>query len=332
MKYLQLIPARIIPENIKSCLEEQPARSGLYNWIFAFKGDYGTYWSHKEDLEKYDIVQINMSPVDMPLIPELRRLLRGSSTKLVLNNDYVCERWGDWGVDPFYFQNIQRQADMVFSTEPHQVSQMIEGTYTLPHPTNTVVLKHLGTDQKEDSIGFIYHWWAPQNKYLPYLAIEKVRKKYGIKKSTIFGDVESSSDMMNKWTNVMFNERVPLLDFPTFAQRLQAERCIYDPNPFHTYGRNGVELACFRRPVVGSTRVFSYTYLFKELACAPYDMSETMKKFDLVFKENSKVDSILDRAYEQVEFFNYKNSKERYMAAFEESIDRGGYEWYQNQK
>jgi len=329
LKYLQVIPGRVIPPNIKACLEEQPARSGLYNWIFAHQGDYGTFWDHMDNkFEDYDVVQVNMSPIDMTQIPDIRRLLRGSSTKLVLNNDYVCERWDTWGLDPFKYQALQRMGDMVFSTEPHQVSNMINGTYTIPHPTNTKVLKHLGTNQDENSVGFIYHWWA-QSTYTHFLTMEKVRKKYGIKKATMFGETKGHDDKMERWRDMMFHERVPLISFPQFAQRLMAEKCIYDPNPYHTYGRNGVELACFKRPVVGSNRVFSYNYLWKGLSCSPFDAVGTMEKFDTVFKNKEKVQEIIDRAYEQVEFFNYKNSRERFMAALDDATDRGGTDYYQ---
>jgi len=329
LKYLMVIPGKTIPNEIKECLEEQPHRSGLYNWIFAFQGNYGTYWEYENDLEKFDVVQINMSPKDMIIVPTLRRKLKGSSTKLVLNNDYVCEKWGDWGLNPHYYKDIQRLGDMVFSTESHQVSNMIDGTATLPHPSNTEILKHLGTSQSEDSVGFIYHWWAGQS-YIPYLNIERVKEKHKVAKSAVFGYSMSKLNQMHKWVGAMFDEEVPLLDFPTFAQRIMAEKCIYDPNPFHTYGRNGVELACFKRPVVGSNRVFSYNKLFPELTCDPYDRHDTMKKFDLAF--SSKVDAILDKAYEEVEYFNYKNSKERYLAALDEATDRGGYEWFQKQR
>jgi hypothetical protein len=51
-----------------------------------------------------------------------------------------------------------------------------------------------------------------------------------------------------------------------------------------------------------------------------------MEAFKTVF--SGKTQDILDRAYEAVEYFNYKNSKERFMAALEEATTRGGHEWY----
>ena len=43
MKFTHIMGAVEIPPYIKDCLSEQPARSGMYNWIFAFKGEVNTF-------------------------------------------------------------------------------------------------------------------------------------------------------------------------------------------------------------------------------------------------------------------------------------------------
>lgn len=335
LKYVLTIPGREIPPVIKNCLEEQPHRSGLFNWIFAMKGAIAPFWSIKDRLEDFDIIQVNMSPKDMSIIPEIRRILGdNSSTKLVINNDYVAECWDGWKLNPFYYDQIQRLGDMVFSTEEHQVSHMINGTFTIPHPTNTKILKHLGTDYGKGkncvpSCGFIYHWWNP-HCLLAAKTLWKVKDKYGLK-SRMYGYKENTEDPMATWYSVMFDNVVGLTDFPTFAQQIQGETVIYDPNLFHTYGRNGVELACFKKPVIGSNRVASYNKLFPEWTIDPMDRNDTMNKFDMVLnKENEKqVQEILDRAYEAVEYYNYENSVKRFTEALDIATKRGGTKWYQ---
>jgi len=326
MRFTHVNGAREIAPHIKSCLEEQPARSGMYNWIFALKGEINTLWT-LEDPEKYDVIQVNMSPADMETVLELRRRLgNSSSTKLVVNNDYVCEYWGKWGESPYKYDHVQRQGDMVFGTEPHQVSNMINGSFCIPHPTNTKMLKRVTSDHKQDSVGFIFHWWAPQT-YLPHRTLELVKKRFGVKKSAIYG-FKDEFDEMRKYNKLMWDKKHELMRFPDFLEKIQGERCVYDPNPCHTYGRNGVELACFKKPVVGSNRVFSYNKLMPELTCDPYDVKETMKRFDLVFNNPEKVAEIMDRAHKEVEFFNYSNSVKRFKEALEIATDRGGQSWY----
>jgi len=216
---------------------------------------------------------------------------------------------------------------MVFGTEPHQVSNMVNGAFCMPHPTNTKWLKRMASDVKSDSIGYIFHWWEG-GTYLPYRTLEKVKEKFGVKKSHIYG-YKPKYDQMNKAVNMMWEKIMGLDDFPNYAQNVMGERCIYDPNPYHTYGRNGVEAACWGVPVVGSNRVFSYSKLFPELSCDPFDFNATMELFDIVFNQPEKLKKIMDRAYEEVEYFNYENSRKRFLEALKIAVDRGGWQWYQ---
>jgi hypothetical protein len=332
MKFTHVMGANEIPDYIQSCLKEQPAGSGMYNWIFAFKGEVNTYNSIKGKLDNYDILQVNMSPLDFQTIIDIRAELtrtENTKTKLVINNDYVCECWSDWDIDPRFYDSIQRMGDMVFGTEPHQVSNMINGTFCIPHPTNTKWIKRLGTDGhgESNSIGYIFHWWEG-GTYLPYRTVEKVKDKYGIKKSNVYG-YKPQHDKMRKFVQLTWDNVMPLDEFPNYAERLMKDKIVYDPNPFHTYGRNGVEAACWGVPIVGSNRVFSYNKLFPEFACDPYDFKATMEKFDFIMNNPEEVKKIMARAYKEVEWFNYENSKKRFLDAFDIAIKRGGYKWYQ---
>lgn len=330
IKFTHCMGAKSIPKHIRDCLAEQPSRSGMYNWIQVFKGEINTFEAIKDRLNDYDIIQVNMTPSDLSTIKEIRRRLGpDSKTKLVINNDYVCEYWGKWGVDPYVYDDVQRCGDMVFGTEEHQVSNMINGTFVIPHPTNTAMLKKCTTDVKDNAIGFLYHWWAGSS-YLPFRTVNKVKQMFGVKKCKIYG-YNPEADEMRQFKTIMWDEIVPLLDFPDFLEAAAGQRVLYDPNPFHTYGRNGVEMACMRKPIIGSDRVFSYRKLFPELCCDPYDMKTTMEKFDLVLNNPEKVKEITDRAYEEVEYFNYENSRVRFLNALDIATERGGHKFYQQQ-
>jgi len=128
-----------ITNGMKAALDEVPRRSGMYNWMFLFKGEMVPINEVSKDyLEKFDVVQVNLSPVDQVLVPEVRRILgNNSSTLLIANNDYVCEAWGKWGTHPLYYHQVQEVADAVFGTEPYQTSQLRDDAYCIPHPTWT---------------------------------------------------------------------------------------------------------------------------------------------------------------------------------------------------
>jgi len=331
MKFSLIVGGNEVPEHIARALEEQPARSGMFNWIFAHRGEINAFNQIKDNLEDYDQVQVNMTPVDMPFIPEIRRRLRNSSTKLILNNDYVPECWNRWQIDPYKYDNIQRMGDMVFSTEPHQVSNMLDGTFTIPHPTNTKYLKRMGTDLDagQKSVGFLYHWWHGES-YIPSRMLNKMKEKGLVGKTTVYAYKESA-DLMRKFNRFMFDKKAELMDFPDYMQRLQGESVIYDPCAYHTYGRNGVEMACVGKPVIGSNRVWSYNKLMPELTVDPYDYKDTERVFKFVREQPDKVKEIMARAKKEVEWFNYENSVKRWKDACEIAFDRGGHEWYQKQ-
>lgn len=330
MKFAHTLIGRGIPHHIMEALQEQPHRSGMYNWMLAFKGEIIPYWELRKKLGEYDVVQVNMSPKDLPIIPKLRRQIDREEldTKLVLNNDWVCERWDDWEIDPYKYREYQKMGDMVFGTEPHQVSQMVNGAYCLPHPTNTDALKHLGTDQDENSIGFIYHWWSGEILH-PARLFQELKDEYGVD-TKVFGFRPSKFQrpMCKKWSKIMFDKLEGLQPFPDYAEKVQGQRALYDPNPYHTYGRNGVEMACWKIPIVGSDRVYSYQKLFPDLTADPYDKDSNKKLMKACLDGEDWVKEAVEKAYEKVEYFNYENSKERFKKALKESVERGGHEWY----
>jgi hypothetical protein len=328
IKYVHPIPGRIIPPHIVECLNESPSRSGFYNWLLAFKGDIMTWDSVEDDLEKYDVVHVNMSPVDMTIVPEIRRKLKDSSTMLVLNNDHVCEYWQNWNLDPFRYNQIQRLGDMVFGTEENQVSHMIDGAFCMPHPTNTRALKRFSVldEHKRNGAGLIYHWWNPQT-HLAYLALEKARKALGLETTAVYG-YKSSHDPSKQWVQTLFDEVHEMTDFPKFIQKVGQERFIYDPNGYHTYGRNGVEAACIGLPVIGSNRVGSYKRLFPEMVCDPYNADQTRVLMEAL-KNEEWVQEQLDYAHQEVDYYSWEKSKERFIKNLEVCEDRGGYLWNQ---
>ena len=109
IKYLCLV--RKLTEPIAATLEEIPPRGGFYNWLNVFKGDLYSYDSVEDgtiDLEDYDVVHVNMPPVDQIMIPEIRKKLGwNSSTKLVLNNDHVPEVWNGFVLHPQQYHTVQ---------------------------------------------------------------------------------------------------------------------------------------------------------------------------------------------------------------------------------
>jgi hypothetical protein len=324
------VNTRITPD-IVSAMEEEPKRSGMYNWFMAFGGDMYPLKEITDDMwANYDVVQINMSPVDIPLIRKARKKLDefAPDTMLVLNNDYVCEAWDiAFGIEPGYYDEVQKMGDLVFSTEPTQVSNMIDGTFVLPHPTRVEHLKTIRAPEQTNDLGIPFHWWSGDT-YIPSRTANKIKDKFGLDKTKLFAYVKKERDRMVKWHKTMWDETVGGMNYCDYAQEIASCKLIYEPCNMHTYGRNTVETACYRVPVIGSDRVYSMKMLYPFTICDPYDTKTMMELAEKVLTDDAFRKKVIDYAYEKVEYFNYENSKKRFLDALKIAKDRGGRAWY----
>jgi len=306
-----------ITDPVKDCLEEVPRRGGMYNWLFLFKGEILPY-QYVDDFEKYDVIQVNMSAVDMNLIPEIRRKLgKSSSTMLVINNDYVAESWAGLGTHPLYYEQIQRLGDMVFGTEPYQTSCLIDGAFCMPHPHYVEVLKHVSIDEKDkesDSVAVMFHWWEGKT-YLPALLIQKIKQQKRIF-ARIYGYREEYDDM-KRWSKALWDERVTHLRYPDFIEHLLQNTIFIEPVQYHTYGRTTVDTAILGIPTVGSNRVFSMRKCFPYTSFDPVDIKGMTRAVLRLLEDEDFREKVVRKAKEQAEYFNYKNSKKRFLAALE---------------
>jgi len=313
-----------IGEGTKSAMKEYPRRSGMYNWLYVFQGDMKPY-DEVDDFEKYDVVQLNMSPVDCIMIPEIKRKIpESSSTMLVLNNDYVAESWGALNWHPKEYENYQRMGDMVFGTEPHQTSCMIDGAYTIPHPTNIKRLKKVGVKSyypEDNKVGFMYHWWEHKT-YPSSLLGFKLKEKYGIR--TRIYAYDGKQDESARWAKVMFDEHIPGLDYPDYVNHLLSNKFLVELSSCHTYGRNSVDTAALGIPTMGTDRVYSMAKCFPNMVADPFDFKSQMSVADKIMKGGKWLDEQMSIASDACEYFNYDNSKKRFLDALDESRKRLG--------
>ena len=305
---------------MQKALKEVPRRGGLYNWIFNFKGEIRQYSDALNELKNYDIVQINMSPIDQIMIPEVSRILKGTSTVLVLNNDYVCEKWTDWNLSPLYYEELQRLGDCVFGTEPYQTSHLIKGSFCMPHPTWTHMVNKIGVDRntpkKSVEINFLFHWWEGRT-YDSGLLVKRLRDYFTKKGKTLHARLISynyGNDRLKQWTKTLFDELIPLKDYWEWIQTVGNADLVVDLCSYHTYGRNGVDCAAMGIPLVSSKGMFSSQHCYPEMSVDSFDLVQVEKKIIRVIEDKPWVSEQLLVAKEKMEYFSYANSMERYLA------------------
>ena len=313
-----------ITDGMKVALEEVPRRGGMYNWMFLYKGDIQPF-NRVEDFEKYDIVQLNMAPADQILVHEVAKKVKNTSTVFVANNDYVTECWDAWGQHPKQYQQLQEVPDALFGTEPHQVSNMIEGAYCIPHPHWVKMLKHIGNDdlyEERPMIGVLYHWWEGKT-YNTVILLDRIRKKYPKLLTRLYG-YNGKNDKISQWQRMCFDEIEKLMSYPDFIRGLMRNRVIIENCSYHTYGRTSVDTAALRIPTMGTNRIDSMNRCFPNMVADPYDLKTQYKILNRMLSDDKWLQEQMDYAYDACEYYNYKNAKERFDIMVEETRRKMG--------
>jgi len=308
-------------EGMKAALQEIPRRGGYYNWIHLFKGSIKPF-KYVENFEDYDVVSVNMSPMDQHLIKRVRdKIPKSSSTLLVLNNDYVTECWSNWSQHPYNYIDLQDKGDCVFGTEKHQTSCMKEGAYTIPHPHWIEGYKKYKPDYDNDDmdVAALYHWWHPKTYHMS-LIFDKLKKKFPKLYTKLYAFQPGTSK--DSWLRTEFDEIKPMMQYPDFINDVTKNRFMFDNCPYHTYGRASVDNAAFGLPSVGTNRVDSMRRCFPFTTHDPYDAKGIVESMTKLIEDKEFTQKVNDFARDACEYYNYKNSEDRYMEMIESTRDR----------
>ena len=303
MKYLFTSP-KIYTELFNS----NPQPSGSYQWYKVLDGSIKQF-RDVEDFEKYDVVHMNVTILDMPYIRQLREKLKNSSTKIVLNQDHAPELWSHAYTHPLEFAKIFELADHAFATTETAKSLIQALTRNkitcMPHPCETHILKKLRVTTKVDHAAIMYHKYD-NPVFHPYFIFNDI----GIKSSIIGYD--QSQDHRANTTEVLYDNVYPVMQFPEYIRLLGESRLLYEPTTVHSYGRAPCESACLRIPTVGSHSISSMNKLWPKTSGNVFDADLMRKHISAILASDEYANELTDYAFEEVEYYGFKQSKERY--------------------
>ena len=299
-------------------LDEELARTGLYQWVNVFNGDL-KYNRDVIDYSKYDIVQVNLSAQDIHLLADIRDSIgKDSNTKLVSNNDYTTESWGASFPNPSTLAREVNVADMVFGTEYYQVSALTEllnrRVYIIPHPADVKRLKSLSEIPKKNIISTI---WRRYDKfsYIPHFVV----RNHGLTTQLIGFD--KNLDNRSYLTTTLFDYVFEGTNYFDFCNQMRESLVVYDPFTFHSYNRAIVDCAAMGVAVVGSNRTQSINVCYPFTKVDPYDVIEARKLIEKLINDKEFYNKVVNYAKDMVEIYNHKNSMEKYLTALDESIN-----------
>lgn len=301
-------------------LEEELARTGLYQWVNVFKGEV-KYPRDVIDYNEYDIIQINMSSQDTYLVSEIRSKLKtDGKTKLVVNNDYTTELWGTSFQHPTALAKELNEADLLFGTEYYQTTTLSELTgrrcYVIPHPADVKRLKNLPKRPVKEIISTI--WRRYDNfSYVPSLAV----RNHGLTTQLIGFD--KSVDKRVWLTTTLYDWVFSGTNYFDYCDQMRESKVVYDPFTFHSYNRGVVDCAAMGVPVVGSDRTQSVNVCYPFTKVDPYDTLSARKMIERLLTDDAFREKVIKHAQEAVEIYNYENSMEKYLTALDEALALG---------
>ena len=301
-------------------LDEEISRTGLYQWLNVFKGDI-KYPRDVADYNEYDIVQVNMSPQDVNLVSTIREQIgENSKTKLILNNDFTAELWG---LSFDYPETIGREissADMLFGTEYFQTTALSELSgrkcYVIPHPADVKRLKSLTPKPKQDIISTIWRRYDNYS-YVPSLAV----RNHGL--TTRLIGFDKNIDKRVYLTTTLFDYVLAGTNYFDFCSQMSESKIVYNPFTFHSYDRSTIDCAAMGVAVIGSNRTQSMNVCYPHTIVNPYDVTKTRQLIKRLLEDEKFYDLVVRTAQEQSEFYSHKNSRERYLASLDDSIEVG---------
>ena len=303
----------------QTLLDEENTRTGLYQWLNVFDGDV-KYPRDVDDFNKYDIIQINMSTQDLPLINTIKSQLNPNNTrtKIVVNNDYTTELWGASFPHPDTLAREIQNADMIFGTEYFQVSTLSElvkrKVFIIPHPADVRRLKSLPSIEKKPIISTI--WRRYDNfSYVPHFAV----RNHGLTTRLIGFDKDKDS---RTWlTTSLYDYVLAGTNFFDFTSQLKESMIVYDPFTLHSYNRAGVDCAAMGVAIVGSNRTQSMNVCYPYTTVDPYDTASARVLINKLLTDKEFYNTVIETAKKNVEIYSHDNSAMLYMNSLLDSLD-----------
>jgi len=295
-------------------------RTGLYQWLEVFDGDIKNISSlMKEDYEKYDVVHLNLSGGDYCQVQKIREMIKDSSTKFVVSNDYGAHEFQTVFPHPDILVREIAGCDAYFATEPYSQNffeQLLgKEVHLIPHPANIEWLKKLKSPhERQKCIGIVYHYDGNQT-FAPYIATKDIVAEKGYRTAML--GYQLKMDKQYAATRTLFHDVQKHSNFFDFCQMMLQCEVIYEPYCVPSYGRATVDSAALGVPTVGSYTVDSMRRCFPKTCNNPFNLKEINKTIRKLLDNNAFYYEVQDLAQKQSEHYNHKNSKERYMTMLE---------------
>ncbi len=304
IKYCLLTWDTFEHEHIEKDAAKDLAVTGLYNWSKVFEGDR-TFPRTAEGFDKYNLIHINFTPKNLPLISKILPKINRNKTKILLNIDQAIELWTNSFPHPEIFLQEIDKADYIFGVE-EKMCELLEATLKreiacIPHPCATKKLSSFRTHSRRKAMGISAHRYDT-NVLLPwYILNETLPKNFTtclLGGYTCLEKVVSLYDEVQKY--VAFDELIPYM-----AQMF----AMLETYTLHSYGRLSIECGVLGVPCICPDIVSSGRRIFPEL-CYPFN--DTLQAKEILYKLINDQDyyaAVTRQGILEAEYYSFDNCR-----------------------
>ena len=311
----------------------------MWNWVRAFKGDYKRLSDLEPsdiagELEKYDLVHVNLSGHDTDLPYYLKQKLgSGSSTKIVANMDYNVEYFqthilaGKFTLNDFIV-SIQ-SCDLLFAVEPYQqnfLQYIFDENANLadqvgkpsirmnipliPHPIN-MDLKTMAVDygQRMELLLVDFHRYDKQ-LFIPSLLTRGLPMVNGLQPHVLVTGYTGDTNIFGMKDN-LFDGALQYDDWGKFINIMMNSAWGLSYYTIHSHDRFAAEAACLRLPTVTSHLSYLGRILWPAISHPVTEIQKMRDSLKRIITDEEFYVRIAEEAFSKVEMFNFDTSVEK---------------------
>jgi glycosyltransferase involved in cell wall biosynthesis len=279
--------------------------SGLFNWCKVFNGVMD-FPRTSEEFDNYDIVHINITQKNLPLLSKIIPKINRNKTKILANVDYAVELWSSAFHHPtLLFQELDK-CDYIFSVESLGASVLEDNLKRdipiIPHPVDVKSISELRTTERFLRVTAINHSY--DNCYMQaFLSMNSLPESYV---TAIVGAGDIAQNVLH-----LFDEVQMRLSFDQMLEYLSKSYCIVDPYSVHSYGRTTIEAAALGVPCIGSHNIESMRVLFTDLIADCNNPISIKNLLEYIINDSKFYTEVCKKAILNAEYYSLESSYQR---------------------
>ena len=302
IKYCLLSWDRQEHEHIEEFTNQEIPISGLYSWSIALKGDRA-FPRTPDEFEKYNLVHINVTAKNLPLIAKILPLINRNITKILLNIDYSIELWSSNLAYPQLLLQEIDKADYIFAVEDIMAETLSTSLKRkvpcIPHPAPIHLLETLKKHERLKKIMVSIHRYDMNTIPVWFACNNALNSQW---KTTCIGAFQNKDQALH-----LFDEVCDLMKFDSLMRMLSNHYAIIDSHTLRSYGRINIEAAALGVPCISSNLISSQRKLFPELTTQLNDVPEMSRLLHQLIKDNDFYTKCVKYAIDQVSYYSYEN-------------------------